>query len=54
MLVRQAFEFFDTDDSKAVSLSDFKSVMMEIGDPLSQEELELFFRMVRGISRFRS
>ncbi|GMH32460.1 hypothetical protein BSKO_00294 [Bryopsis sp. KO-2023] len=44
--VRRAFEFLDTDDMKAILLGEFTSVMTEIGEPLTRDELDKLFKMI--------
>jgi len=45
-LIAKAFNFFDKDGNGELSLSEFREVMTELGDTLSDEECNTFFEMV--------
>ena len=48
-LIARAFEFLDSDGSKTLSFSEFKVVMTDVGDALTHQELELFFKLVSRV-----
>ncbi|KAK3245566.1 hypothetical protein CYMTET_44868 [Cymbomonas tetramitiformis] len=48
LMYRKAFEFFDKDGNGDVSTQEFKTVMQELGDPLTDEELSVFFEKALG------
>lgn len=45
-LFKRAFEFFDKDGNGDISLSEFSDVLTDLGDPLTKEECDLFFKLV--------
>ena len=45
-LFKRAFEFFDKDGNGDISLSEFSDVLTNLGDPLTKEECDLFFKLV--------
>ena len=45
-LLRTAFNFLDRDRSGALDRGEFESILMVIGDKLSQKEVDLFFSIV--------
>ena len=51
-MFKRAFEFFDKDGNGNITLSEFKEVLTDLGDPLKDEECELFFKL-RGQGRGR-
>jgi len=46
VMFQRAFQFFDKDGNGDISLAEFREVLTELGDPLKDEELQLFFRLV--------
>ena len=45
-LFKRAFEFFDKDGNGDISLSEFSDVLTDLGEPLTKEECDLFFKLV--------
>jgi Ca2+-binding EF-hand superfamily protein len=45
-MFKRAFEFFDKDGNGNITLSEFKEVLTDLGDPLKDEECKLFFKLV--------
>lgn len=45
-LLNKAFQFFDRDGNGVISAEEFKSVMTELGDPLTDDECRLFISLV--------
>ena len=45
-LFKRAFEFFDKDGNGDISLSEFSGVLTDLGEPLTKEECDLFFKLV--------
>lgn len=46
IMFQRAFQFFDKDGNGDISLNEFREVLTELGDPLKESELDLFFRLV--------
>jgi len=45
-ILNKAFQFFDRDGNGVISSEEFKVVMTELGDPLTDEECRLFISIV--------
>mmetsp|Transcript_30860 Transcript_30860/g.100462 ORF Transcript_30860/g.100462 Transcript_30860/m.100462 type:complete len:207 (-) Transcript_30860:103-723(-) len=46
VMLERAFAFFDRDGSGAISVEEFQSVMAELGEPLKEEEIQLFVKLI--------
>lgn len=47
IMIRKAFEFFDSDGSRSIDRMEFIEAMTTLGDPLTKEECNTFFSLVR-------
>lgn len=45
-LFKNAFQFFDKDGNGEISLVEFRTVLTQLGDPMDDEEVSLFFKLV--------
>lgn len=45
-ILNKAFQFFDRDGNGVISSDEFKTVMTELGDPLTDDECHLFISLV--------
>ena len=45
-LFKSAFQFFDKDGNGEISLVEFRQVLTQLGDPMPEEEVNTFFKLV--------
>jgi len=45
-LFKNAFQFFDKDGNGEISLVEFREVLTQLGDPMGDDEVSLFFKLV--------
>ena len=45
-LFKNAFQFFDKDGNGEISLVEFRTVLTQLGDPMDDDEVSLFFKLV--------
>ena len=45
-LFKNSFQFFDKDGNGEISLVEFREVLTQLGDPMDDDEVSLFFKLV--------